>query len=222
METMMPIRRFPRSLGGAITGALLLALPFQSGWAGESAQRGVKNVRSFLEMRHQRVVLQKWDLSCGAAALATILDYEHGERLTERYIAKTMLENTDSELVQKRLGFSLLDLKRFVDSHGYEGEGYGDMTLVDLARFGPAIVPVHINIYDHFVVFRGIHGNRVLLADPAYGNRTMPTWEFEKVWQKKVAFVVTRRDGGAPPDRLSAKADDFNIASDATIREAIR
>ena len=218
----MQIRRFPRSLGVAIIGALLVAIPLQSGWAGNSAQRGVKNVRSFLEMRHQDVILQQWDLSCGAAALATILDYEHGEQMTERYIAKAMLKNTDSKLVQKHLGFSLLDLKQFVDSHGYRGDGYGDLTLADLVRFGPAILPVHINIYDHFVVFRGLSGNRVLLADPAYGNRTMPIWEFQKVWQKKVAFVVTRRDGEAPPDRLSAKADDFNIASKATIREAIR
>ena len=218
----MEIRRFSRALGGAIIGALLLLLPIQSAWAGDAAQRGVKNVRSLLEMRHQAVVLQQWDLSCGAAALATILNYEHGERLTERSIAKAMLENTDSELVQKHLGFSLLDLKRFADGHGYEGEGYGDMTLEDLVQFGPAILPVHINIYDHFVVFRGLRGNRVLLADPAYGNRTMPIWEFEKVWQKKVAFVVTRRDGKAPPDRLSAHADDFNLPSKATIRAAIR
>jgi len=35
-------------------------------------------VKSLLEMRRERVVVQEWDLSCGAAALATILHYQCG------------------------------------------------------------------------------------------------------------------------------------------------
>lgn len=184
-------------------------------------RRGAKLVRSFLELRQEEVILQQYDISCGAAALATILNYQHGEEMTEQYIAKTMLEHTDSELVRERLGFSLLDLKRFVDAHGYEGDGYGDMSLADLLQFGPAIVPVHINVYDHFVVFRGIRDDRVLLADPAYGNRTMTVREFVEIWERKVAFVVARTDGTKPPDRLSAESGDFNLVPRAAIRTAL-
>jgi predicted double-glycine peptidase len=183
--------------------------------------RGVKHVRSFLELRQEEVILQKWDISCGAAALATVLNYQHGEEMTEQYVAETMLEGTDSELVRQRLGFSLLDLKRFADSHGYEGNGFGDMTLPDLIEFGPAIVPVHIHTYDHFVVFRGIRDDRVLLADPGYGNRTMSIREFEEIWQNRVAFVVTRTDGTEAPDRLSAETGDFNLVSRAAIRTVL-
>lgn len=216
----MPGRTFS-CLGPAAVSLLVLVAAHVSFAAG-SHQRGAKNVQSFLEMRQERVVIQQWDLSCGAAALATVLNQQHGETLTERHIAEAMLEQTDSKLVQKRLGFSLLDLKRFAESLGYAADGYGEMTLEDLVEFGPAIVPVHIHTYDHFVVFRGVRGGRVLLADPAYGNRTMRIWEFEKVWEKKIAFIVTRPDGVVIADHLSPASDDFNFLSMDVVRAAIR
>jgi hypothetical protein len=37
----------------------------------------------------------------------------------------------------------------------------------------PIIVSLNLLGYNHFVIFRGIKGNRVLLADPAWGNRTL-------------------------------------------------
>ena len=39
------------------------------------------------ELRQRNIVLQKFDLSCGAAALATILRFQQGENLTERDVA---------------------------------------------------------------------------------------------------------------------------------------
>jgi hypothetical protein len=41
-------------------------------------------VRSLLEMRHHNVIIQSWDLSCGAAAPATLLRYEWGNPVTEK------------------------------------------------------------------------------------------------------------------------------------------
>jgi predicted double-glycine peptidase len=177
-----------------------------------------KQVRSLLEMRRDKVVVQQWDFSCGAAALATILNYQHGDPVTEREVAiglidrKEYLENPD--LVRMRLGFSLLDLKRYVDERGYEGIGYGDLTLKDLIERAPIMVPVDFNGYNHFVVFRGMMRDRVLLADPAYGNRTMTVQHFEDGWLDypefgKVGFVVARVDGLAPPNELAPLPDDF-------------
>ena len=54
-----------------------------------AAERGP--VKSLLEMRQNRVVVQKWDLSCGAAALATILNYQHGDPVPERQIARALI-----------------------------------------------------------------------------------------------------------------------------------
>jgi uncharacterized protein len=200
--------------------ALLALLPLLTSppAAADERQRGVKQVRSLLELRHDKVVRQRWDLSCGAAALATVLAYQHGDPVPEATIAKAMLQQTDSQLVQARLGFSLLDLKRFVEGRGYVGTGYAEVTMDDLVGLAPAIVPVRFSTYDHFVVFRGRLGRQVVLADPAYGNRVMSVRALEKAWQKRMAFVVERRGGATSRDRLTAQPDDFRILPGAKLR----
>lgn len=178
-----------------------------------------RKVVSLLEMRHQNVVLQKWDLSCGAAALTTLLNYQHGEELTEKEVAVTLMNRPEyidrPELIQIREGFSLLDLKRYAELRGYKGIGLGKMEMKDLESKAPLLVPINVRGYNHFVVFRGMRGNRVLLADPAWGNRTMLKDEFEQAWIDyptigRVGFAVERN---APPHptshKLTASADDF-------------
>jgi predicted double-glycine peptidase len=164
------------------------------------------------------VVIQSWDLSCGAATLATILNYQYGDPVSERDVAEALINRdrylANPLLVQARQGFSLLDLKKYVDRRGYRGIGYGKLELDALIERAPAIVPVSFNGYNHFVVFRGIRGNRILLADPAWGNRTLTLDEFEDAWLTypefgRVGFVVAQRDGTLPDNRLAPRADDF-------------
>ena len=191
-------------------GRALLALP---GVLASFSQPAVADsrapVRSLLEMRHERVVVQEWDLSCGAAALATILHYQHGYFVPEREIAEALVSRkeyiADPDLVRARQGFSLLDLKRFVDGRGYQGIGYGRLELADLDERAPIITPVSFHGYPHFVVYRGRWANRVLLADPAWGNRTLTVQQFEDAWIPyptfgRVGFVVANRDGSLPPN----------------------
>jgi uncharacterized protein len=76
------------------------------------------------------------------------------------------------------------------------------------------MVPVNFLGYNHFVVFRGMRGNRVLLADPAFGNRTMLAKKFEAAWLDyeefgKVGFVVASANGTQPPNRLAPRPRDF-------------
>jgi predicted double-glycine peptidase len=210
----------PVGAGGlALTAALTIVLV--SLQPAEADTRGVKPVRTLIELQRDKVVRQQWDLSCGAATLATILAYQHGDPIPERAIAEAMLKRTDSELVQAHMGFSLLDLKRFAESRGYVATGYADLTLADLVEFRPAIVPIKLTTFDHFVVFRGRQGDRVLLADPSYGNRIMHVVTFEKVWRDNIAFIVQRRDGATPPDRLSARPDDFRVPSVTIVRAMV-
>lgn len=177
-----------------------------------------KSVRSLLEIRRENVVIQEWDLSCGAAALATILNFQHGDPVSEREIAIVMMARKEylenPLLVRKRQGFSLLDMKQFVETRGYKGIGLGRMSFGDLLKNAPLIVPVSLHGYQHFVVFRGTLGNRVLLADPAYGNRTMLRSRFERAWINfpkigHVGFLVKRRDNLIPPNRLAPTPGDF-------------
>ncbi|MFL5273363.1 MAG: C39 family peptidase [Anaeromyxobacteraceae bacterium] len=145
-------------------------------------------------MRQDRVVRQKWDLSCGAAALSTLLTFDVGDRVSEADIITSILRRSDPVRIRARQGFSLLDLKRFAVSRGHVADGYGRLAMTDLARMSPAIVPTQIGGYNHFVVFRGVRDGHVLLADPAFGNRTMSVERFEALWPRRIAFVV--RPGG--------------------------
>ena len=185
-----------------------------------SASADARSVRSLLEMRQDGVVMQEWDLSCGAATLTTLLRYQHGDPVTEKEVA-TALINRDRYLenpilVRLNHGFSLLDLKRYADSRGYNGVGLGRMALEDLVRRAPVIVPISVRGYNHFVIFRGQLGDRVLLADPNWGNRTMTVTQFEDAWIEfprigHVGFVVEGKDlvAGHSAGLLSPQAQDF-------------
>jgi predicted double-glycine peptidase len=214
-----------------------------------------------LEIRQQHVMIQRWDLSCGAAALGTLLQYGLGERVTEKAIAAGLIGREEyvrnPKLLQLREGFSLLDLKRYVQSfHSssikpgvftrtrrratdtypaslppndqpegslpsrhrstgiYKGEGLGQLQSDDLIQRAPVIVPINSNGYNHFVVFRGVIGNRVLLADPAWGNRTMTIDKFQRMWLDygetigHVGFVITRTDRRKIPNKLEPRMSD--------------
>lgn len=175
-------------------------------------------VNSLLEARRDRVIVQQWDLSCGAAALVTLLNHQHGDPVSEREVAKGLMQREeyleDPSRVRVQQGFSLLDLKRYVDRRGYRGIGYGRLALADLIEQAPILVPLNLHGYNHFVVFRGMRGNRVLLADPAWGNRTMRVERFESAWIDaphigKVGFVVIRPGESAQLNRLAPRASDF-------------
>ncbi len=163
-------------------------------------------------------MVQQWDLSCGAAALATVLAFQFNERVTERELALQLVKRKEylanPSVVAARQGFSLLDLKRVAESHGYKGVGLGNLTLPDLIEHAPLIVPVSLHGYNHFVVFRGAMDGQVLLADPAWGNRTMPVETFERGWIEypemgKLGFAVALRDGALSPNRLAPRLRDF-------------
>jgi uncharacterized protein len=174
-------------------------------------------VRSFLELRQDAVVRQGWDLSCGAAALGTILTYELGDRVTEKEIVDAMLRGADAARIRARGGFSLLDLKRYAVARGHAAAGYGDLDLPRLSALGVAIVPTLDKAGPHFMVFRGVVDGRVLLADPAYGNRTLPTPTFERIWSPRVAFVVRRGGAALPPGERNVAT----LVPPRVVREAI-
>jgi predicted double-glycine peptidase len=188
------------------------------GWGHRASAASHGPVTSLVEVRQRNVVVQEWDLSCGAAALATLLTYQHGDPVSEREVALGLINRqeylADPSLLRKREGFSLLDLERLAASRGYKGIGYGQLTFDHLLAKAPIIIPVQLYGFNHFVIFRGLASNRVLLADPAFGNRTMTRDRFEQAWIEApelghVGFVVVRRDGLIPPNRLAPQLDEF-------------
>jgi predicted double-glycine peptidase len=192
----------------AVIAALCLVRPAAAG----------DPVRSLAELRQEKITKQKFDLSCGAAALATLLKYQHGENLSERDVALLLITRKeyllDPGLVQQRQGFSLLDLKRAASAVGYNATGYGRLSLQEMLSRAPIIVPIQTNGYNHFVIVRGVYSNRILLADPAWGNRTMLVEEFVNTWIDfpgfgHVGLTVDRSDGSPPSGDMAARAADF-------------
>ena len=190
--------------------------------AGPAGAHDPAPVRSLLEMRQKNVVVQQWDTSCGAAALATLLRYQHGLAASEKEIAEAMLRTGDALKVKVRGGFSLLDLKRHADAQGLEGVGFLQLGLEDLVGMAPAIVPITTRGYPHFVVVRGRADGKVLIADPAFGNRAMEVDAFRSAWTGNIAFIVRRRDGIVPPNELAQQPTDTLRPPDAAVRSALR
>ncbi len=172
--------------------SLLLA---PSAWAGSVVIPGVDSgsmnvkVMSLEERKFRLTVRQKLDFSCGSAALSTLLSYHYGDPVDEPTIFKAMWDQGDHQKI-RREGFSLLDLKHFLEARGYSADGYA-VPLDRLERVGiPAIVLVRENGYNHFVVIKGIRDGQVAIGDPSLGARVYPEQEFKKMMANKIVFVI--------------------------------
>ena len=147
-----------------------------------------KNIISMRERHFIDMVPQQTDFSCGAAALATILNYAYGYDFTEADIIAGMLKVSNPELVQTK-GFSLLDIKHYVETLGLRGRGYTvNPEILDRIKI-PTIVLLDIRGYKHFVVLKKATPEKVYIADPALGNRVMDRQDFVDGWNK-VTFAV--------------------------------
>lgn len=149
-----------------------------------------KDVQSIRERRFENLVEQHTDFSCGAASLATILKYAYQRpSITEESVLAGMLEVSDPEVVLAR-GFSLLDLKNYVQTLGYRGRGYevAPDTLDAVAI--PVIVLLDLEGYKHFVVVKKASGDRVYVGDPALGNRIMERDNFLDSWNGIIFAIV--------------------------------
>ena len=161
--------------------------------------------RSMKALREQNVVIQRFDFSCGAAALATLLHYGFGANITERDVMAEMFLTLpeDEKAVRRRTGFSLLDLQRVAQAKGYSAEGFRLEPHQLRLLGGPVIVFIEPRGYRHFAVLRGIQGDRAYLADPSRGNIRMPIHAFVDSWLqddgKGIIFVVEPPDG--PPQK---------------------
>ena len=149
-----------------------------------------KEVQSIRERRYENLVEQRTDFSCGAASLATILKYAYQQpEVTEETVLAGMLEVSDPQVVLER-GFSLLDLKNYVETLGYRGRGYevAPDTLDEVSI--PVIVLLDLQGYKHFVVMKKASGDRIYVGDPALGNRVMERDDFMAAWNNIIFAVV--------------------------------
>ena len=145
-------------------------------------------VASVQERRFHTVLRQQYDFSCGSAALATLLRFHYGDPVDEQKVFLGMWAEGDRPAIRK-VGFSLLDMKRYLAARGVKADGYR-VSLDQVAKVAvPGIALVTIGRYRHFVVVKGINAREVLLGDPSTGLRSMPRGEFQQAWNG-VFFVL--------------------------------
>ena len=173
----------------------LLALAPVFAWAGSAQLTGIAggnyrlHVTTLKEGRFRNTIHQKYDFSCGSAAVATLLTYQYGYPMSEQTAFAAMFAHGDRARIGKE-GFSLLDIKRFLAALGFQADGF----IVSLQKLRqarlPAIVLINEHGYRHFVVIKGVLAGRVLVGDPAKGTRSIPEAEFEKAWANHLVFVI--------------------------------
>jgi uncharacterized protein len=150
----------------------------------------VKSMKAALaEIRFRSTVRQKYDYSCGSAALATLLTHHYQLPETEEQIIQVMYARGNQQKILRE-GFSLLDMKVYLESRGFKADGF-EAKLEQIEKFNaPGIALIQDNGYRHFVVFKGLNGDKVLLGDPAIGARVLTRAQFEKSWVNNIFFVI--------------------------------
>ena len=164
-------------------------------------ETGVTSLRA---RRDAGVVKQRYDYSCGAASLATLLTYGLNDPVDEDGLLRSLLEplKPDELTELQRKGFSLRDLQRLAQARGHKAQGFRlhRDQLAKLSR--PVIVFVKPGGYAHFSVLKGVQGDRVHVADPSLGNVRMPLYRFLDMWADEsgrgVIFAVERQDSFWP------------------------
>ena len=174
-------------------------------------------VASFQELKFREVIKQAYDFSCGSAAVATLLTFYYEQARSEETVFRAMFENGDQEKIRRK-GFSLLDMKIYLESQGYKADGFrislDKLVAVDIA----AIALVNVAGYSHFVVIKAIDEQRVLLSDPAVGNRIVRREEFAEIWNG-IFLVIHSHTEVAKPYFNTAEA--WQYLPGAPLGEAI-
>lgn len=188
----------------ALTLALLCVdaqaarMPFAVLPGGNMAFLDVQSVR---ERRFSHIVQQETDFSCGAASLATVLREAYDFDVNEQMVIEGMLTGADQSIVRTQ-GFSMLDMKRYVEAIGLRARGYR------IAPEGlqhlkvPAVVLQEVRGYKHFVVLLRSDEQHVYIGDPILGHKRYGIDEFVQGWNGIVFAVI-----GPGYNRLNALLD---------------
>lgn len=145
-------------------------------------------VASMLARKFNTVVRQQYDFSCGSAALATLLRYHYAMPRSEADVFTGMWRDGDRAQI-RQVGFSLLDMKRYLAASGLQADGYKVSLDAIRDRGLPGIVLITFRGYRHFVVLKGVTDDEVLVGDPSTGLHTLPRATFEEMWNG-IYFVL--------------------------------
>jgi len=173
-------------------------------------------VTSLRDLPFRYVMRQQFDYSCGSAALATLLSKHYAVQVNEAQAFQAMYATGDQAKI-RRLGFSLLDIKRYVNARGLQADGYR-LTLDQLLAAGrPGIAVITVGPYRHFVVVKGARDRRLLIGDPASGLTVYAAADFAKVWNG-VFFAIRAPSGTSVAFN---RAEEWQAKASAPLGQAL-
>jgi uncharacterized protein len=184
---------------------------------------GSPRVHSLKDLRDRNVVKQQFDYSCGAASLATLLRFYFGDKVSERALLLDMLGNLPPTEREDRIarGFTLLDLQKAALRRGYQAEGVA-LELPALTQLGgPVLLHMVIQEQRHFVIFRGVSGDRIFLADPNRGQVRLSVWQFAKRWTGIALALGTSGTEPSPHHALAVRPGEANLPETRTARNSL-
>jgi len=195
-----------------LAACLLGSFSAQAGWVSIPGSSMTVKVTSLKERQFRSTVRQRYDYSCGSAAMATLLTYHYHDPVSEDQVFQAMWEAGDQQKIQRE-GFSLLDIKRYLENHGYSADGY-EASLDKLMEVGiPAIALIRDNGYNHFVVVKGVTKSQIAVGDPSLGARVIPRAQFEKMLLNRILFVINNARDRAVFDA----AQDWHVREKAPL-----
>ncbi len=138
-------------------------------------------VKSYQEIKNEKVIRQNYEESCGAASLATLINILDDSNLTELDLLKAM---SGQQLYTDMVSFA--DLNDAVKKLGFQSKSYKiDRKILENIISVPILVKIEDDPrFPHFVVIINHKGNYLQILDPSYGEYISSKREFYSVWDR--------------------------------------
>ncbi len=154
-----------------------------------------RKIKTFVGLKEQNIVMQKYDFSCGIAALLTLMKYHFGDEVKqEKEVLTSFLDSLPKKEKEKVMqdGLSVLHLEKLSKKLGYRvwAMRLKKEALLKLDR--PVLVYLETDDFKHFSVVRGIREDRIFLADSSYGNIKMSLPIFLERWKGNIVVILDK------------------------------
>jgi predicted double-glycine peptidase len=157
--------------------------------------------------RWQTTSAQTSEVTCGPAALSTLLNVYLGATTTENEMAR--LSGTYEQGTS-----TLLGLRDACAAKGFEAQGY-KLTLDQLKGFlDTRHIPILVHFREptfHYLLVAGCIEHNLLVLDPASGSLSMPEEDFLRRWSGKVLVVGSKDKQKTAPDNKSLESAKARI-----------
>lgn len=131
--------------------------------------------------RSQGVVMQEEDLSCGAAAIAMVLQTLYQHEASEAEVLQAMQT--------KGIAANVNQMLRGIEAMGYDARAL-TLRFDELARLTVPVIlfvrpPMSLIGMGHFVVLTRVTEDGVVYRDPSYGQRVLAVNDFRRYWETR-------------------------------------